>query len=256
MKKLLVLVLIVLVILTTVLFGKLINVVQSDKYHFNQLELISKVKYIIKAAYNIIDIKLRHFRHRSHPKQELLKNKKILLLGASVGQFWFINEYFSFIDNLAVYQFDKAKALKEYLGNKEVKGKPDAVIIKECAAFIPGNTKKFNKEFTNYKNIYKCMVQLVRRNGMIPIIATVCPVDYGGEHLNNILSFNDWLKKYAQDNDLVIMDIENAVRTSINDRRLKKEISQKDGLHLTREAYETYLNPLVVPTILEAFNLG
>jgi len=257
MKNFLILILVLITAVLVVLFGKNIaKVVEADKSRFSQLRLSSKGKYVIKAAYNILYINLRIGTDKTHPKEKLINKKKVLLLGASIGQAWYINQYFDFIENLAVYRFDKTEALQEYLAKKGPRNRPDAIILKECAAFISSNTNKFNKEIEHYKMIYQRMVKTTEEDEIVPIVATVCPVAYEGEHLNNILRFNDWLRQYASDNALTLMDIEKAVRISMNDRRLRKEIAQKDGLHLTRKAYERHLNPLVVPVLLEAFKLG
>jgi hypothetical protein len=256
MRNLLILVLVFFVILSTVLFVKITKAVHSDRYHFSRLKPIAKAKYVVKTAFNIIDINARFYGREKHPKEEIISDRKVILLGASIGNYWHINEYFSFMGSLAVYRFDKSKELHEYLSQNGSKDRPDAIILKECAAFIHADKEQFTKEFKNYKKVYKDMIQIVRKNGAIPIAATICPLAYRGPHLENILRFNDWVKEYAMNDRLALMDIENAVRVSKNDRILKKEISQKDGLHLTREAYERYLNPLVVPVLLEAFNLS
>jgi hypothetical protein len=219
------------------------------------MKLIRKVKYIIKTSYNIININLTLSKREKHPNEDLISNKKILLLGASIGQYWYINEYFNFIESLAVYRFNKTDALKEYLDSQGLQEKPDAVILKECAAFIHSDSEEFSNKFMNYKKIYKDMIQIVRKNNILPIAATVCPVVYKGNHLDNILKFNDWMRVYAENNELPIIDIEKAVRISVNDRRLREEISQKDGLHLNRKAYEEYLNPLLVEEIINAFKI-
>ncbi|MBN2284804.1 MAG: hypothetical protein JXI43_00040 [Tissierellales bacterium] len=255
MKKLVVLIIIlVLVTVFTVLCVKVVKAVQSDRYHFSQMKLSSKVKYTIKTAYYMIRINLSFHKRQKHPKEDLLKDKEILLLGASIGRSWYIYEYFDFIKSLAVYRFDKTKELQEYITDRESHKKPDAIILKECAAFIHADSEKFDKEFMNYQNIYRDMVQTVKRNNIIPITATVCPLAYKGEHLENILKFNDWVKQYAENNNLAMLDIEGAVRISQNNRMLRKEISQTDGLHLTREAYESYLNPIMIPVLLKAFD--
>jgi hypothetical protein len=254
MKKLLILVLIVGAAVFGILVGRITNVVQSDPYRFRQLKVSSKVKYLVKAAYHIININLHSREKQYHPKETLLNNKKILLLGASISQFWYVNEYFPFIKSLAVYRFDKTQALNEYLTQKDSRNKPDAVILKECAAFLPSDPNEFNKALPEYQKIYLSMVQIVTDHGIVPILATVCPVTHRGDHLNNILAFNDWLRAFAKNQNFAIFDIEETLRVSKNDRVLKKKLSQTDGLHLTREAYEEYLNPKLVTALLKALS--
>ena len=256
MKKVLIGIVLLFMVVFVVLFGKITKVIKSDSQHFTRLKVHSKIKYIIKSAFTIIDINVRSLHLFNDPREEQLERKKILLLGASIGHAWYINQYFNYIENLAVYNFDKRKALLEYLTNEGTHKKPDAVILKECAAFITSSKDKFDEDFDHYKEIYEDTVKIIRENDVIPVIATVCPVASTGPHLNNILTFNDWLKQYALDNNLAVIDIERGVRTSESDRRLRKELSQEDGLHLNREAYEKGLNPLVVPALKEALNLN
>ena len=78
------------------------------------------------------------------------KPKHVLLLGASVGKAWEIEglsrrlglkDYrFEYVGK---YDFDKTDALKAILARKE--NRPDAVFIKECAAYFPGDLEKYKK---------------------------------------------------------------------------------------------------------------
>jgi hypothetical protein len=192
---------------------------------------------------------------REDPRTQRLKGKKVLFIGASIVQCWYIHEYFDFIHSLSVYKFDKTEEIQGYLALNGLNKKPDVVVLKECAAFIPLDIERFELEFTEYKSIYKGMIEVLKKNNIIPIIATVCPIAYKGPHLNNILKFNNWLREYAKSNSISILDMEKSVRISERDRRLRSEISQEDGLHLKREAYENYLNPLVVPLILDVLEI-
>lgn len=230
---------------------KIGTVIQADKRYFSQLHAYSKAKYILKAAYNIAYIDLHSWNGSHNPEAKLLKDKKVLLLGASIGQYWYINEYFKFVKNIAVYRFDKREALEQYFNKHNGRQKPDTVIVKECAAFIPKERAKFEQNFDKYKEIYQGMVHIVKENHSIPIVATVVPITTMNGRLENILEFNDWVRGYARENSLEVLDLEKALIISGKDRRLRTDLSQEDGLHINRRAYEKYLNPLIVPLIMD-----
>ena len=85
--------------------------------------------------------------------------KHIVLLGASVGKSWNIsllperassrNYRFEYV---GCYRFDKSSALEELFLREEER--PDAICIKECAAYFPGDitfgdAKAFMIEWVN-----------------------------------------------------------------------------------------------------------
>jgi hypothetical protein len=64
-----------------------------------------------------------------------IENASIIFVCASVGSAWNINEHFPNlnIDTYDEYQFDKGQVIRDILES----GKPDIMIIKECAAYFP-----------------------------------------------------------------------------------------------------------------------
>ena len=197
-----------------------------------------------------------------------LKKRRVVLLGASVGRAWdfpnlstrigrqnYIFEY------EGVYAFDKTPALARLL--QRVDNKPDAIIIKECAAYFPG-------KLSEYKRIIKKQVNSIKRHQVVPILATTVPVTnppFGSlfwvKDLVKIVwpnklrikfrqepiqEFNDWLISYAKEQDVVILDLEKAVRISDADRRLSSRYTSGDGLHLNEHAYSV-LDQIICPTL-------
>ncbi len=199
----------------------------------------------------------------------MTKKKHVVLLGASVGQAWHIE---SLPDRLGAargyrfeyvgeYAFDKTEALMKILQRKQ--NKPDAVIIKECAAYFPGDLK-------NYQGLMKGWVQECKKEGVIPIPTTVVPVvstrnkpikdrlkDFiktllgrptTATQLEGIFRYNDWVREYAAQEGLTALDLEAPLRTSRDDRSLRVDLHSGDGLHLNAKAYEM-LDSIVAPAL-------
>ncbi|MFH1642282.1 MAG: hypothetical protein ABIC04_05280 [Nanoarchaeota archaeon] len=196
-----------------------------------------------------------------------VKNKNVkhlVLLGASVGKSWDIegspkrmnsNDYD--FELVTEYAFDKTKKLSEIL-NRDL-NKPDAIIIKECAAFFPGDVSKYQVLIMNWVN-------LCREKKVIPVLATVVPVvktfplrsflfglldkkiQFPIHTFDGIISFNDWIREYAKKEGLIVLDLEKRLRISSTDRHLDNKFAKRDGLHLNQKAYLA-LDELIIPTL-------
>jgi hypothetical protein len=200
------------------------------------------------------------------------KTKHIVLLGASVGKAWNIESlpdrlmksssstltpYTSRLTSIkdyrfeyfGEYQFDKSKALQQILQRKE--NRPDAIFIKECATYFPG-------DLPHYQELMKVWIKQCKEAKVIPIPTTVVSVkDYIKEfmgkspsilRLTSVLEYNDWIKFYAKKESLVVLDLETPLRTSNEDRSLKIDLHSGDGLHLNEKAY-SLLDQIVLPTL-------
>ena len=202
--------------------------------------------------------------------QEEKGQRYVVLLGASVGQAWNISalpERIGIQDFVFEYVrgggFDKTNTLKRLISREEKK--PDAIFIKECAAYFPGDIE-------HYKNLMKKWIELCQKEGIVPIPATVVPVTrlhsfkvilidivkgrdpfrYGNPFDNTrnkaILDFNDWIRIYAEENGLAVLDMEAALRYSETNRYLRESFAKLDGLHLNGTGY-VYLDRIVIPTL-------
>ena len=225
---------------------------------------------------------LRFFGSEAHAMQ---KPKHIVLLGASVGKAWSIESLPNRImknsslplspsasrpavfpyrfEYVGEYQFDKSKGLQQILQRKE--NKPDAIFIKECAAYFPG-------DLPHYQGLMKRWVRQCQEAKVVPILTTVVPVvknrgfveevkdmiksligkSTNASRLTSILEYNDWIKSYAQKEGLVVLDLEAPLRTSNEDRSLKIDLHSGDGLHLNEKAYRL-LDQIVLPTLDDIF---
>lgn len=201
------------------------------------------------------------------------EKKHIVLIGASVGYGWDIQRLPQRIENydykfeyVGSDDFDKSEFLKKVLQREK---KPDMVILKECAAYFPGEFEKYKKDMKNW-------IEQSFAAGVTPIMTTVAPVTrpnyltksylkdlikkyiltkktHMEERLKYILEYNDWVREYAKEKGLIVLDMEAALRVSDKDRRLRQNLTSGDGLHLNSEAYRI-LDNLMADTLRKIEN--
>ena len=190
--------------------------------------------------------------------------KHIVLLGASIGKAWKIDELpvrladsrYSF-EYIGQFSPDKTQKLTELLNMKE--NRPDAVILKECASFFPGDLQ-------NMQDMIRTWVSMCRSADITPILATVAPVVksyplrmfvlnlfhgkfvWPSRTFDEIIVFNDWIREYAMNEGLAVLDLESALRQNESNRHLKSKFARRDGLHLNALAYRE-LDKIVIPTL-------
>lgn len=200
---------------------------------------------------------------------------RVLILGASVGKSWEVSGLPSRLNDnrfefeaVQAWKFDKTEALEEVLMRPKrkfkptktyLKGffepspqKPDIIIIKECAAYFPG-------DLASYKQQVKKWVAAIREAGRLPAIATVSPITESRTRVHpgrieSIREFNDWVRRYAEEEKLPLLDLEAAMRADEKSRLLKEEYS-KDGLHLNRKAYDV-LDRVLLDMTVKAVSSG
>ena len=87
----------------------------------------------------------------------------------------------------------------------------------------------------------KHLVKKVTRNRV--------PVD---ERLPYLLEYNDWVRSYAAQEGLALLDLEAALRNNAQERKLRDDLAAEDGLHLNEQAYRV-LDKLVVDSTRQLF---
>lgn len=196
----------------------------------------------------------------------------VLLIGASIGQDWNLPdlpkrtglEHFEF-EAKQVWQYDKTSAVDEALlrpGRKfqptlgYLKGffrpaptPPDVFILKECSSYFPS-------DLAHDRELLQRWVAQIRGAGRPLILATTVPVtesrsrqDTGKQR--GVREFNDWLRNYAKEQGIPLMDLEAALRTDDTRRFLRDEYTSGDGSHLNRQAYQV-LDRVLVSTLCGA----
>jgi lysophospholipase L1-like esterase len=136
---------------------------------------------------------------------------------------------------------------------------PEIIILKECAAFFPGNEEKL-------KPLVKQWVKMCRENNIVPVLTTVVPVvksyslrmfflsllhlkvKWPNETFDTLISYNDWIRVYAKEENIEVLDLEAALRTGPDDRYLKSSFAKKDGLHINTLAYKE-LDKAIFPVL-------
>ena len=182
----------------------------------------------------------------------------VTLIGASIGQAWNLAgwpdrvnapEYSA--DSIAAWQFDKSEAVEEVLLRPKRKFrptrtyfrslfqpppvKPDIVILKECSSYFPGDIEK-------YKNSVSGWVRQLQERNVRVILATVVPVTKAraaavpGKQ-ETLLAYNQWVRNYAREQHLPLLDLELAMRDRAEGSYLREEYAAADGSHLNANAY-------------------
>lgn len=201
---------------------------------------------------------------------------RILLLGASVGKAWKIgelpqrtgNDHYA-LESVAFYEYNKTPALEEVLMRPKRKFRitrtylkgflkpapklPDTIILKECASYFPG-------DLPAYQALMQQWVGRVQKANINVILATVAPVTRQNEashpgRMESIRAYNDWIRSYAAQEGLPLLDLEVAVRTDATDRFLQDDLTSGDGLHLNRKAYDG-LDQFLLETLADSGDRG
>jgi hypothetical protein len=183
----------------------------------------------------------------------------VILIGASIGQGWQLGEWprrtgtpaFT-AEAIAAWQFDKTEAVQEVLMRPSRKfrltrtylkswfqpplPKPDIAILKECSSYFPGNLDAYQR------SIRQWVQELQRRNVQV-ILATVVPVSKARAAANpgkqeSLLEYNRWIREYAREQHLALLDLEAAMRQEGEGSYLQDRFDVGDGTHLNAAAYE------------------
>jgi len=198
--------------------------------------------------------------------------KRVVLIGASVGGAWRIgslpqrigSESYEFQYVHGGSQFDKSERVRQVLERQE--NRADVVILKECAAYFPG-------DLGLYRKLMEGWVEECRQAGVVPVPATVVPVtrlhaykiflgypllrgknpfEYGWpfqqKRFRSLCAYNDWLRGFAAQEGLGLLDLEAALRISAKNRYLRPRSARLDGLHLKPAAYSV-LDRIVIPAL-------
>lgn len=193
----------------------------------------------------------------------------VVLLGASIGMEWNlpdlprrVNEQRYSFEALQEWEYDKSEIVEETLMRPArkfrltpsyVKGffksspqPADMIILKECSSYFPSEMRR-NKE------LMQQWVQEIKRKNIAVMLATVVPVtkeraqhDPGKQE--GIREFNDWLREFARQQGVPLLDLERTLRADDKDRYLRDEFTSGDGSHLNRKAYDI-LDQLLVRSV-------
>lgn len=188
----------------------------------------------------------------------------VVLIGASIGKSWNLPELprrassnrYTF-EALQVWDYDKSETVDETLMRPARKFRfapsyfkalfqaaprpADVVILKECSSYFPGDR---DAELQRKKELLQQWVHDVRMKKIPVMLTTVAPItraraerDGAAKH-QAIRLFNDWVRTYAAEQSIPLIDLEQALRADDRDRYLRDDLTSGDGSHLNRAAYE------------------
>lgn len=182
---------------------------------------------------------------RQLPLPPEVKDWRIAFCGASVGAAWRLKFVFPTIQLYTEYDFDKSKIIQRAIADGA-----DAIMLKECAAYFPAHRDDFPR--------YRDWIEEIKGAQIAPIMVTVVPVthQHAAEHpgrIEAIHRFNDQIRSYAQEKNVALLDLEKALRISLNDRYLKEEFDNGDGLHLCYQTYRSSLDHLIPIALSNAY---
>ena len=175
----------------------------------------------------------------------MAESKRIVYIEASPVNNWKLDgfaartgiERYRF-EVLREYDFDKSKLVDRVLAGGAPW--PDAVIVQECSAYFPGDMQA-------YRRMYRAL---------LTVIATVVPparsVSWWQDakdfikkrllgrpgRLEQVVAFNEWLRTVGAELKIPVFDLERLLRVSAEDRYMRAEYSQGDGVHLAPVAYQ------------------
>ncbi len=175
-------------------------------------------------------------------------SKYVVLFGASIGHAWDLPDLSQrehvkdlFWGYRGYYEFDKTPLVESVVASPV---KPDVVVIKECAAYFPRDTKEaVNKLFTG--------VEQLKNNGIDVVVATTVPVTkkrnaINPDQMKSINTFNKELRELAPAKGVRILDLQAALADTSEQGYLADRFAVEDGLHLKKTAYREVLDKLMV----------
>jgi hypothetical protein len=215
---------------------------------------LSALVFLILATVVVLGVKYNSRRRIS----ESAKPVHVVLIGASIGQGWHLADWparakvLGFTaESIPVWQFDKTEAVEEVLMRptrkfrltrsyvKSLTQPPPRqaaiVILKECSSYFPG-------DLASYKRSVKKWVNQLQAKKIEVMLATVVPVTNVRAHQSpgkqeSLVEYNEWVRQYAQQHGIRLLDLESALRTDEFDRYLRDEFATSDGSHLNAAAY-------------------
>lgn len=192
--------------------------------------------------------------------------KNIVFIGASTGNRWNLPEFPQRVhapeykmEFKKIYQFDKSTLVNEVVKRPQ---KPDAVILKECSVYFPGQQEAYKKQFASW-------IAAIKQAGIKPMIATVVPpAESKGfvqdtkdfikvrllgrdDQYRQVIDFNNWLRDFARREQIPLVDLEQALRRSDSDRHMVDRFNAGDGIHVNKTAYDM-LDGVLLKTLRSA----
>jgi acyl-CoA thioesterase I len=131
-----------------------------------------------------------------------------------------------------IARFDKVLAVK-----------PDFIIINggvNDEEWISKNN--VNHKVKTIETNIEIMVKMAKLGGAIPILSTMTPAScYGAYGVIVKVQVNEWIKNYAKENSLNVIDFDAAVSKN---NKLRQEYDSGDGCHMNAKGYRAMGNAI------------
>jgi GDSL-like Lipase/Acylhydrolase family len=216
------------------------------------------LKWSALAIFLAIAVSILIMKNINHPEVRGPIVAHVVLIGASIGQGWHLAEWPARVhadvftaESIPAWQFDKSEVLDEllmrparkfHLARSYLKSlfqhpprKADIVILKECSSYFPGDLSVYERRMQDW-------VSRVQAHGITVVLATVAPVTHARAEKDpgkqeSLLKYNEWVRLYAAQHGLKVLDLEAALRNEEAGRYLRDEFATADGSHLNAAAY-------------------
>jgi lysophospholipase L1-like esterase len=189
--------------------------------------------------------------------------QRVVFMGDSITDGWKLNEYFPgkpFVNRGISGQTTPQMLIR--FRPDVLALKPRVVVILAGTNDLAGNTGPMTIEAI--EGNLQSMAELARANGIRVVMSSIMPVsDYAknkeGAPINQtvrrppekILAVNQWIKRYAQENDLVYLDYFSPMA---DEKGFFKAELSGDGLHPNQKGYEV-MKPLAEAAINTALKM-
>lgn len=189
----------------------------------------------------------------------IVSSKYVVIIGASYAADWPVTNIAGVkIINKGVGG-EQTDEILDRFQNDVIELKPDSVIIWGFINDIFRSQRpEMEATLSSVKHNLKEMISIARKNNIRPILATEVTISRSApdsfidnikvfiaeligkesyqKYINkNVQATNNWIKDYAQKNDIIVLDIQSVM--SDKDGYRKKEYSADDGSHITKSAY-------------------
>lgn len=182
----------------------------------------------------------------------------VVLIGASIGQGWHLAEWptrakasgFT-AESIPAWQFDKTDVVDEVLMRPARKFRPtrtylkslfqpppskaDMVILKECSSYFPGDLTVYESSIQNWVSRLQAKHIRVTLATVVPV--TMARAEQSPGKQESLVQYNEWVRQYAEQRGITLLDLESALRTDDTGRYLRDEFATSDGSHLNAAAY-------------------
>lgn len=211
-----------------------------------------------KRNQNYVDKKVANSNpDKSQALEKNLNNNLIVIIGASYAESWHLDMPKMTIVNKGKSGESSVEMLNRF-ETDVLSLKPRCVIIWGFINDIFNNDpQKISSTLATVKKNYETMVMLARNHDIIPILTTeltIRGVDNWKEVIANwvgqivgrksyqqylnehVLTINQWLREYAQNQNLILLDFQPLLSDDKNER--KKRYAIPDGSHISIVGYQ------------------